>query len=158
MADAAKANIDKVDLNDMVDWLGTGRLTTNTGSGVFESAEGLRYATDIHVAEGHRIAHVLKHTSNAGGAPTLNNPFGVFDSPAETFDLIDEAWSIRVRDNLPSNPGDPVAFEIPMGRRVGTERYLDSNGVEQTRAAEHIKVVLMNQGDTAIRTAYPVYR
>jgi len=45
-----------------------------------------------------------------------------------------------------------------MGRRVGTERYLDSNGVEQTRAAEHIKVVLMNQGDTAIRTAYPVYR
>jgi hypothetical protein len=84
----------------------------------------------------------------------------VFDSSDETFDLIDEAWRIKKRDGLLPDPNDQFAFDIPMDRPVGIERYLDANGVEQTRVAEHIRVVLIDPAaaDTAIRTAYPVFR
>ena len=136
----------------MADWLDSGRLrkagVDSNGGIIFESTpSGLKYITDS--SEGHRIAHVLKHTDEA--AARLDEPHGVFNSSEDIIEVIEEAWQKKLRDNIgPSSVDDPEGFNIELDRVIGYEGGPAGSG----KPTKFVRVVVRSDG--TLRTAFPV--
>ncbi len=126
-----------------------GQLTDVDG-GVKVSTAGLRYTPGS--AEGHRLRHVLRHTSDQPDRPGLH---GVFDGAADgALAAIDEAYLLTKRGGprvKTQRQGPRTVYEVDLARRIG---YLGGQvGQRQGHPpASHIRLVL--EGDRVI-TAFP---
>ena len=123
---------------------------TDVGGGVKVSTAGLRYTPGSE--EGHRLQHVLRHTSDQPGRPGLH---GVFDGAADgALAAIDEAYLLTKRGGprvKTQRQGSRTVYEIDLARRIG---YLGGQvGQRQGHPpATHVRLVL--ESDRVI-TAFP---
>jgi hypothetical protein len=115
------------------------------------SPAGLRYSG--RDPEGRtRREHVKRHTQDI---PNRAGPHGVFDGDElEAFAMIDEAWKKAQAEKIaPERRGNRLAYQVPMGRRVG---YLGgrSGKSQGNPPLDEILIVLESDSNRVI-TAYP---
>ena len=121
------------------------------GRDVKRSAAGLRYVPGS--AEGHRLAHVLRHAQDDPDRPGSH---GVFDGGRDaTLAVIDEAYVLaqqgggRVRTE---RDGDRMVHTIDMQRRIG---FVGGRTGQRERHPPARRIRLVLEGDKVI-TAYPL--
>ena len=146
LATKTTVNADKVPLSQVADWLGNGRLT-KLSDDVYESTEGIKYG--LGSVEGHRIAHVLKHTKPANLSDIGTNGHGIFNSNEEILSIIDEAWKKKKLNNIQGELDDPIAYVVQMDRTVGRVQYSNGSNI----ITDTIRVVVKPDG--SILSAYP---
>lgn len=148
LAKATKDNIDKVQLNQLTDWLATGRLR-KVSDDVFESpSSGLQYTVNT-AREGHVFAHVLKHNVDD---VTKATPHGVFRG--DIMNHIDDVWNRRAPQYQVSRPDSRIQYDVPVAPDVG---YVGGQpgAASGFPDATHVTIVVEADGKTLV-TAYPI--
>ncbi|MGG0940322.1 RHS repeat-associated core domain-containing protein [Brevibacillus centrosporus] len=118
----------------VLDKIGEVGKLTYLGNKTWKSSQGLIYGYDRNY--GNRVKHVLEHTKPN---PNKANHTVFSDNKTEVLSLVDEAWALK---KTPV-PGDPGAYIVDMGRKIGTQ------GETKIR-------IVVKPGTSEIITAYPV--
>ena len=119
---------------------------TRQSDGTFVSDGGLTYGPDL--VFGDRVDHVLQHSRDK---PGRTGEHGVFvDDP---FEVIDQAWAKKLRDNIQPDVDDPFRFDIELD-----DAGLIGGAAGNAELATHVRIIVNTAADGTrnVISAFPV--